>query len=294
MARWRECLEGGDARNRPRRNLRRKGRWPLASRCHKRKWRGWAAQSLRAGMLAHIGAQHDREYLLVSVVLPNAMIAPGFDNAGAHVERQERGGRAHCLGERRGDHDYAARRRREDHGEEERHRGTRERAVADARGAGRSAGENGDLRNVVEDICRRSDDGNSSFSGGGIFPDSRSGWIKGQSAIWRSWAWGFFCIRLCISGAEIIQFEWFEHGYVITKASRNNNLSKLSFWLNDVIPFAVKLGGRQSDLCEFGVADRDSGLVMVCVYGRSDISALIGCLGKIKLTQSLVAVSGQI
>ncbi len=74
LARWRECLEGGDAKA---------GRKVFAEkaeasciRCHK-----IAAAGGDVGPdLSHIGTQHDRTYILTSVVLPNAAIAPGYEN----------------------------------------------------------------------------------------------------------------------------------------------------------------------------------------------------------------------
>ncbi|HEV7402625.1 MAG TPA: c-type cytochrome [Chthoniobacteraceae bacterium] len=73
MARFRECLEGGDAAA---------GRLiffekaeAACLRCHKVKGEGGDVGPDLAG----IAAKHDRTYLLKSIVSPNADIAPGFE-----------------------------------------------------------------------------------------------------------------------------------------------------------------------------------------------------------------------
>ena len=74
LARWGECLEGGDAQL---------GRQIFAEkaeaacmRCHK-----FAGLGGDVGPdLAGIGQRHDRKYILTSIVLPNADIAPGYEN----------------------------------------------------------------------------------------------------------------------------------------------------------------------------------------------------------------------
>ncbi len=74
MARFRECLEGGDAAA---------GRLiffekaeAACLRCHKVKGEGGDVGPDLAG----IASRHDRAYILKSIVLPNADIAPGFES----------------------------------------------------------------------------------------------------------------------------------------------------------------------------------------------------------------------
>jgi len=74
LANWRECLEGGDAK------LGREIFFEKAEaaclRCHKVKGEGGDVGPDVAG----VGKKYDREYLLRSVIDPNAVIAQGFDN----------------------------------------------------------------------------------------------------------------------------------------------------------------------------------------------------------------------
>ena len=74
LAKWRDCLEGGNAKN---------GHEVFAEkaeaacmRCHK-----WKGEGGDVGPdLAKISKPHDREYILESIVDPNAKIAPGYDS----------------------------------------------------------------------------------------------------------------------------------------------------------------------------------------------------------------------
>lgn len=74
LARWRECLEGGDAR------IGREVFFEKAEagclRCHKVRGTGGDV----GPDVGTIGAKHDRAYLLAAIVDPNAVIAPGYDN----------------------------------------------------------------------------------------------------------------------------------------------------------------------------------------------------------------------
>ncbi len=74
LAKWRECLEGGDAK--PGREIFAEKAEAACMRCHKVKGEGGDVGPDLAG----ISAKHDRAYLLQSIVDPNAVIAPGFDN----------------------------------------------------------------------------------------------------------------------------------------------------------------------------------------------------------------------
>jgi len=74
LARWQECLEGGDPRL---------GRVIFAEkaeagcmRCHAVKKQGGDVGPDLAGL----GSKYDRAYLLRAVVEPNSEIAPGYDN----------------------------------------------------------------------------------------------------------------------------------------------------------------------------------------------------------------------
>jgi len=73
IARWRECLEGGDAKIGG--EIFAEKAEAACMRCHKIRGNGGDV----GPDLGHIGTQHDREYILTSIVLPNAMIAPGFE-----------------------------------------------------------------------------------------------------------------------------------------------------------------------------------------------------------------------
>jgi quinoprotein glucose dehydrogenase len=74
IAAWRECLEGGDAK------LGREIFYEKAEaaclRCHKVKGEGGDVGPDMAGL----ATKYDREYLLRSIVDPNAAIAPGYEN----------------------------------------------------------------------------------------------------------------------------------------------------------------------------------------------------------------------
>jgi len=74
MAKWRDCLEGGNAKH---------GHQVFAEkaeaacmRCHK-----WKGEGGDVGPdLAKISQPHNRDYILESIVDPNAKIAPGYDS----------------------------------------------------------------------------------------------------------------------------------------------------------------------------------------------------------------------
>ena len=74
LAKWRECLEGGDAK--AGREIFAEKAEAACMRCHKIKGEGGDVGPDLAG----IGAKHDRAYILQSIVDPNAVIAPGFEN----------------------------------------------------------------------------------------------------------------------------------------------------------------------------------------------------------------------
>jgi quinoprotein glucose dehydrogenase len=74
IARWRECLEGGDAK--AGRQIFLEKAEAACVRCHKIAGVGGDV----GPDLAHVGSKYDRVYLLTSVVLPNAAIAPGFES----------------------------------------------------------------------------------------------------------------------------------------------------------------------------------------------------------------------
>ncbi len=74
LAKWRECLEGGDAK--AGREIFAEKADAACMRCHKVKGEGGDVGPDLAG----IGAKHDRAYILRSIVDPNALIAPGFEN----------------------------------------------------------------------------------------------------------------------------------------------------------------------------------------------------------------------
>ena len=74
LAKWRECLEGGDAK--AGREIFAEKAEAACLRCHKIKGEGGDVGPDLAG----ISAKHDRAYLLQSIVDPNAVIAPGFEN----------------------------------------------------------------------------------------------------------------------------------------------------------------------------------------------------------------------
>ncbi|HEY2341769.1 MAG TPA: PVC-type heme-binding CxxCH protein, partial [Chthoniobacteraceae bacterium] len=74
LSHWRECLEGGDAKGG--RQIFQEKAEASCIRCHKINGTGGDV----GPDLTHIASQHNREYLLTSVVLPNADIAPGFEN----------------------------------------------------------------------------------------------------------------------------------------------------------------------------------------------------------------------
>ena len=74
LAKWRECLEGGDAK--AGREIFAEKAEAACMRCHKIKGEGGDVGPDLAG----IGAKHDRAYILQSIVEPNAVIAPGFEN----------------------------------------------------------------------------------------------------------------------------------------------------------------------------------------------------------------------
>lgn len=74
LGRWRECLEGGDAKLG--REIFTEKAEAACMRCHKVKGEGGDVGPDLAG----IGKKHDRAYILTSIVDPNAAIAPGFEN----------------------------------------------------------------------------------------------------------------------------------------------------------------------------------------------------------------------
>ena len=74
LAKWRECLEGGDAK--AGREIFAEQAEAACMRCHKVRGEGGDVGPDLAGF----GAKHDRAYILQSIVEPNAVIAPGFEN----------------------------------------------------------------------------------------------------------------------------------------------------------------------------------------------------------------------
>ena len=74
LAKWRECLEGGDAK--AGREIFAEKAEAACMRCHKVKGEGGDVGPDLAG----ISAKHDRAYILQSITEPNAVIAPGFEN----------------------------------------------------------------------------------------------------------------------------------------------------------------------------------------------------------------------
>lgn len=74
LARWRECLEGGDAKIG--REIFYEKAEAACMRCHKLSGVGGDVGPDLAGF----GAKHDRTYILASIVAPNAVIAPGYEN----------------------------------------------------------------------------------------------------------------------------------------------------------------------------------------------------------------------
>jgi quinoprotein glucose dehydrogenase len=74
LARWRECLEGGDAK--VGREVFYEKAEAACLRCHKVKGEGGDV----GPDLAEIGTKHDRIYILRAIVEPNAEIAQGYEN----------------------------------------------------------------------------------------------------------------------------------------------------------------------------------------------------------------------
>ncbi|MDB6171716.1 MAG: Heme-binding protein [Chthoniobacteraceae bacterium] len=74
LARWRECFEGGDAK--AGREVFYEKAEAACMRCHKIKGEGGDVGPDLAGIIT----RHDRLYILASIVDPNAVVAPGYDN----------------------------------------------------------------------------------------------------------------------------------------------------------------------------------------------------------------------
>jgi len=74
LAKWSECLQGGNAKTG--RQIFSEMAEAACMRCHKVKGEGGDVGPDLAG----IGQRHDRPYILQSIVDPNAVIAPGYDN----------------------------------------------------------------------------------------------------------------------------------------------------------------------------------------------------------------------
>ncbi len=74
LAKWRECLEGGNAK--AGREIFAEKAEAACMRCHKVKGEGGDVGPDLAGLIA----KHDRDHLLQSIVEPNAVIAPGYEN----------------------------------------------------------------------------------------------------------------------------------------------------------------------------------------------------------------------
>ena len=74
LARWQECMEGGDAKLGSK--VFEEKAEAACVRCHKIRGKGGDV----GPDLGHIASQHDRIYILTSIVQPNAAIAPGYEN----------------------------------------------------------------------------------------------------------------------------------------------------------------------------------------------------------------------
>jgi quinoprotein glucose dehydrogenase len=74
LAKWNECLEGGNAK--AGKQIFSEMAEAACMRCHKVKGEGGDVGPDLAG----IGQRHDRRYILESIVDPNAVIAPGYEN----------------------------------------------------------------------------------------------------------------------------------------------------------------------------------------------------------------------
>jgi quinoprotein glucose dehydrogenase len=74
MSKWSECLEGGDAK--AGRAIFTEKAEAACMRCHKVKGEGGDVGPELTG----IGQRKDRAYILQSIVDPNAVIAPGYEN----------------------------------------------------------------------------------------------------------------------------------------------------------------------------------------------------------------------
>jgi quinoprotein glucose dehydrogenase len=74
LAKWRECLNGGDARSG--KEIFYEKAEAACLRCHKVKGEGGDVGPDLAGS----GKRHDREYLLRAIIEPNAEISPGYEN----------------------------------------------------------------------------------------------------------------------------------------------------------------------------------------------------------------------
>ncbi len=74
LSRWRECLEGGDGKTG--KQIFREKAEAACMRCHKVKGEGGDV----GPELAEVGKKMGREYVLRSIVDPNAVIAKGYDN----------------------------------------------------------------------------------------------------------------------------------------------------------------------------------------------------------------------